>query len=79
MKFTLATKQHMTQIFGEDGVVHPVTVIKTGDMVVTQIKTKLKDGYESTLCQNSYWFVDLGSITIRSNQNSKDYAYIYKS
>jgi large subunit ribosomal protein L3 len=47
MKFTLGTKQHMTQLFDEGGVVHPVTVIKTGDMVVTQIKTKLKDGYES--------------------------------
>ena len=47
MKFTLGTKQHMTQLFDEEGVVHPVTVIKTGDMVVTQVKTKLKDGYES--------------------------------
>lgn len=26
---------------------HPVTVVKTGDMVVTQIKTKLKDGYDA--------------------------------
>lgn len=37
----------MTQLFDEEGRVHPVTVIKTGSMVATQIKTKLKDGYES--------------------------------
>lgn len=37
----------MTQLFDEEGNVHPVTVIKTGDMVATQIKTKEKDGYES--------------------------------
>ncbi len=47
MKFILGTKDHMTQLFDEEGNVHPVTVIKTGDMVATQIKTKLKDGYES--------------------------------
>ncbi len=47
MKFILGTKQHMTQLFDEEGTVHPVTVIKTGDMVVTQVKTKLKDGYEA--------------------------------
>lgn len=47
MKFILGTKHHMTQLFDEEGIVHPVTVIKTNDMVATQIKTKLKDGYES--------------------------------
>lgn len=47
MKFILGTKDHMTQLFDEEGNVHPVTVIKTGSMVATQIKTKLKDGYEA--------------------------------
>ena len=37
----------MTQIFTEDGVVVPVTVIKTSPNVVTQVKTKEKDGYEA--------------------------------
>ena len=37
----------MTQIFGEDGKVYPVTVLNTGSAVVTQIKTKEKDGYEA--------------------------------
>lgn len=47
MKFLLGTKQNMTQVFDEDGVVHPVTVVKTAPIVVTQVKTKEKDGYEA--------------------------------
>lgn len=47
MKFLLGTKESMTQIFTDEGVVVPVTVIKTGPNVVTQIKTKDKDGYEA--------------------------------
>lgn len=47
MKFILGTKQHMTQLFDEEGKVHPVTLVKTGDMVVTQVKTKTKDGYDA--------------------------------
>ncbi len=37
----------MTQVFDESGKVYPVTVIKTAGMVVSQIKTKEKDGYEA--------------------------------
>src|SRR5215212_8305511 len=40
-------KMGMTQIFDESGVVHPVTVIECGPNVVTQIRTKEKDGYEA--------------------------------
>ena len=47
MKFTLATKQHMTQFFGEDGKVHPATVLTATPMTVTAIKTKESDGYEA--------------------------------
>lgn len=47
MKFILGTKQNMTQLFDEEGRVHPVTVLKTAPAVVTQVKTKEKDGYEA--------------------------------
>ncbi|MEN9649220.1 MAG: Ribosomal protein large subunit ribosomal protein [Candidatus Parcubacteria bacterium] len=47
MKFILGTKQQMTQVFDEDGRVHPVTVLKTGPVTVTQVKTTAKDGYEA--------------------------------
>ena len=47
MKFTLATKQHMTEFFAEDGTVHPATVLKASPLTVTALKTAEKDGYEA--------------------------------
>jgi large subunit ribosomal protein L3 len=47
MKFLLGTKENMTQIFTEDGLVIPVTVIKTSPNVITQVKTSDKDGYKA--------------------------------
>ena len=46
-KAILATKIGMTQIFSEDGVLIPVTVLQAGPCVVTQIKTEENDGYNS--------------------------------
>lgn len=43
----LGTKLGMTQIFDESGFAIPVTVIKAGPCVLTQIKTKEKDSYQS--------------------------------
>jgi large subunit ribosomal protein L3 len=47
MKFILGKKQHMTQVFDESGTVFPVTVVKTSPNIVTQVKTKDRDGYEA--------------------------------
>ena len=43
----LGTKLGMTQIFDESGLAIPVTVIKAGPCVLTQIKTKENDSYEA--------------------------------
>jgi len=43
----LGNKIGMTQIFDESGNIIPVTILKVGPCVVTQIKTVLKDGYNS--------------------------------
>jgi large subunit ribosomal protein L3 len=43
----LGNKIGMTQIFDEAGNIIPVTILKVGPCVVTQIKTVLKDGYNS--------------------------------
>ena len=43
----LGKKIGMTQIFDDNGVVHPVTVIKVGPCVITQLKTQAKDGYDA--------------------------------
>lgn len=47
MKFILGQKQNMTQFFAEDGTCTPATVIQAGPVVVTQVKTGDKDGYEA--------------------------------
>lgn len=47
MKGMLGKKIGMTQIFTAEGQVIPVTVVEAGPMVVTQIKTVDKDGYNA--------------------------------
>ncbi len=44
-KAILGTKVGMTQIFDENGVLTPVTVLLAGPCVVTQVKTVENDGY----------------------------------
>ena len=44
-KAILGTKVGMTQIFDENGVLTPVTVLLAGPCVVTQVKTPETDGY----------------------------------
>ena len=46
-KAIVATKVGMTQIFNEDGVLTPVTVLQAGPVYVSQIKTVENDGYEA--------------------------------
>jgi large subunit ribosomal protein L3 len=43
----IGRKVGMTQVFGADGVVTPVTVLKAGPCVVVQAKSVEKDGYEA--------------------------------
>jgi large subunit ribosomal protein L3 len=43
----LGRKVGMTQVFGPNGTVIPVTVIEAGPCIVTQIKTVANDGYEA--------------------------------
>ncbi|MFH1253347.1 MAG: 50S ribosomal protein L3 [Candidatus Uhrbacteria bacterium] len=45
MKFILGRKLEMTQVFRDDGMVVPVTLIKATPCTVTQVKTMEKDGY----------------------------------
>lgn len=47
MKGILGKKIGMTQIFADNGVVVPVTVVEAGPIVVTQVKTVEKDGYNA--------------------------------
>lgn len=44
-KYILGTKQKMVQFFDESGTCFPATFLQAGPVVVTQVKTKEKDGY----------------------------------
>jgi large subunit ribosomal protein L3 len=43
----IGRKLGMTQIFDDEGLARPVTVIEAGPCVVTQVRTSDKDGYEA--------------------------------
>ena len=66
-KAILATKVGMTQIFNEDGVLTPVTVLQAGPCVVTQIKTVENDGYSAV----QVGFVDKKEKVVNKDANGK--------
>ena len=66
-KAILATKVGMTQIFNEDGVLTPVTVLQAGPCVVTQIKTVENDGYSAV----QVGFVDKKNKIVNTDKNGK--------
>ena len=66
-KAILATKVGMTQIFNENGVLTPVTVLQAGPCVVTQIKTVENDGYEAV----QVGFVDKKEKVVNKDANGK--------
>jgi len=47
MKFILAKKLGMTQVYDQDGKIRDVTVLEAGPVYVTEIKSKEKDAYEA--------------------------------
>ena len=47
MRGLIGKKIGMTQIFSDDGILVPVTVVEAGPCVVTQVKTKNSDGYDA--------------------------------
>ena len=57
----LGNKIGMTQIFDESGNIIPVTILKVGPCIVTQIKTVLTDGYNAI--QVGYGTVSNKSLT----------------
>lgn len=66
-KAILATKVGMTQIFNEDGVLTPVTVLQAGPCVVTQVKTVENDGYSAV----QVGFTDKKDKVVNVDKNGK--------
>src|SRR3954463_7752890 len=61
IKGILGEKLGMTQVFDENNRVVPVTVVKAGPCVVTQIRTEERDGY--TAVQLAYGQIDPRKVT----------------
>ena len=60
-KALLGTKLGMTQIWDEDGVVRPVTVVRVDTNVVTQVRSIETDGYEAV--QLAFGEIDERKVT----------------
>src|SRR5215831_12977505 len=58
----IGKKIGMTQLFEQDGTVHPATVLKAGPCVVSQVKTAEKDGYQA---------VQLGLVEAKPRKENK--------
>lgn len=47
MKCILGTKERMTQVYDQEGIAHPATILRVAPHTVTQVKTAETDGYEA--------------------------------
>ena len=85
MKFILGQKLGMSQVFGEEGKVEPVTVIEAGPCFVTQVKSKEKlspipinrevrsrDDYEAI----QVGFKELKEKKVKKPQKHKPFRYL---
>src|ERR1041385_415096 len=61
MKGILGTKLGMTQVFDENNRIVPVTVVKAGPNVVTQVRTADRDGYSAV--QLAFGAIDPRKVT----------------
>ena len=67
MKFVLGRKLQMTQLFDDNGIVHPVTIVMLEPLKVTNVKTSARDGYEAV--QVGY------GKKVKSNKNRKEFRF----
>jgi large subunit ribosomal protein L3 len=82
-KAILATKVGMTQIFNEDGVLVPVTVLQAGPCVVTQVKTEENDGYKAVQVgfveKKEKYAEDTGKLVHRHGVNKAESGHFKKA
>ncbi len=62
MKGILGIKRGMTQVFGKNGKLVPVTVIEVEPNIISQIKTKENDGYDA---------IQLASVEKKEHRSNK--------
>nr|YP_009313542.1 Ribosomal protein L3 [Galaxaura rugosa]SCW21796.1 Ribosomal protein L3 [Galaxaura rugosa] len=77
----LGTKIGMTQIFKNDGSCIPVTVLKIGPCIITQIKTKSSDGYNAIqigYSQTNRNFLNKAQLGHLDKTNSPPVKYLHE-
>jgi large subunit ribosomal protein L3 len=72
MKYILAKKIEMTQMFDDEGKVIPVTLVLAGPCEILQLKTKEKDGYEAV----QIGFEQLKEKKVTKSIKTKPYRYL---
>ncbi|MDD3919048.1 MAG: 50S ribosomal protein L3 [Candidatus Pacebacteria bacterium] len=72
MKYILAKKIEMTQMFDENGKVIPVTLVAAGPCEILQLKTKESDGYEAV----QIGFESLKEKKITKSIKTKPYKHV---
>ncbi|MDD4358664.1 MAG: 50S ribosomal protein L3 [Candidatus Pacebacteria bacterium] len=72
MKYILAKKIEMTQMFDEEGRIVPVTLVEAGPCEILQLKSKDKDGYEAV----EIGFEPLKEKKITKSIRTKPYRYL---
>ncbi len=72
MKFIIGKKLGMTQVFGEDGIATPVTLVEAGPCVVTDIKSKGRDGYDAV----QLGFKDLKENKVTKSKRTKPFKHL---
>src|ERR671930_540959 len=74
----LGEKLGMTQVFDENNRIVPVTVVKAGPCVVTQIRTKEKDGYTAGQELGADVFADGALVDVTGTTRGKGTAGVMK-
>jgi len=72
MPYILGKKIEMTQVFDKEGNVVPVTLLEAGPCIVTDIKTKDKDGYSAA----QIGFEKKKENKIRKSEKGKGYKHL---
>lgn len=72
MKFILGKKLGMTQTYDEKGDAFPVTLVEAGPCVVTDIKSKERDGYDAV----QFGFKEIKETKVKKSQRGKPYRHL---
>jgi large subunit ribosomal protein L3 len=72
MNFIIGKKLGMTQVYDEQGVALPVTLVEAGPCVVTDVKNEERDGYNAV----QVGFMSIADNKVKKSQNKKPYRHL---